>query len=265
MLGVGVALIVAIGLGTPMGIAAGFLGGWIDGVVGWLADLSLAFPALIIIIIAAAWLNSSTVATMVTLLATMVTLGLVLAPGVARIVRSGVLPLREELDVLAARVSGLTRLHIMGRELLPRIAGLLIVQASTIAGIALLTQAGVGVSVRRASLRLRTVGKCDQSADLGGMIADGVGVLFQDPWLIWPAGLLLALTAIVFALFGDAMRDVVTDSWSVRPRRAATCAIQPPAPPRACAATLARCWAGHAHRQRRPAADRGPQRWLCHA
>jgi peptide/nickel transport system permease protein len=88
-----------------------------------------------------------------------------------------------------------------------------IVQASLVAGVALLTQGGL------AYLNLLVE---PPSPSWGGMIAEGVSVLFWHPWLIWPPGVAMALTVIVFALLGDVVRDVTTEPWSTpaQPSRA---------------------------------------------
>jgi peptide/nickel transport system permease protein len=209
LLGVIYAVVVATAVGVPAGLVAGFLGGWIGGVIGWLTDLGLSFPGLIIVIVAATAFQGS-------MFAAMCALGLVLAPGVARVVRAATLPLRGESFVMAARVSGLSRPYIVGRELLPRIGGAVIVQGSLAAGTALLIQSGL------AFLGLVPLGQ--RTPSWGGMIADGTTVIYEDPWLIWPPGVVLAMTVVVFVLFGDLARDIVTERWSTptRPPRRRT-------------------------------------------
>jgi peptide/nickel transport system permease protein len=145
-------------------------------------------------------------------------LGLVLAPGVARVVRAATLPVREELYVAAARVSGLSRLHILGREILPRIAPVVIVQGALAAATALVLQSGLVV--------LGLIAPPSDSSLIptqptwGGLIADGIKSLFFDPWLIWPPGVVLVLTVIVITLSGDLLRDLVTETWSPPRQRA---------------------------------------------
>jgi peptide/nickel transport system permease protein len=89
---IGVVEVVLVGtlLGVPIGLAAGYLGGWVDRAVAWWTDLMFAVPGLIIILVVVAIFPKN-------LLAAMVTFGVLSARGLARTVRAVTLPLREEL------------------------------------------------------------------------------------------------------------------------------------------------------------------------
>jgi len=203
MVGVAEALFVVLALGVPLGLAAGFFGGRVDRVVGWLADLAFSMPAIIIILVVLSVFPQS-------MLAGMVTLGVLAAPGLMRVVRSATLPVREELYIAAARVSGLSRTYIIGRHVLPRIAGAVIVQASLLSAAALLVQSGL------AFLNLLVA---PPAPSWGGMIADAATAIVLQPWLIWPPGVAIALTILAFGLLGDAVRDATTERWSAPVRR----------------------------------------------
>jgi peptide/nickel transport system permease protein len=203
------AVIVGTFLGVPLGLAAGFIGGRLDRFVAWLTDLSFSMPALVIVLVVAAIFPRS-------ILAMMVTFGILSAPGLARVVRAVTLPVREELYIAAARVSGLTGPYIVSRHVLPRIAGVVIVQTA-------LTAAGsVGITAGLAFLGVLGVNR----PSWGAMVQDGISVLFQQPWLIWPPGIAIGLTVLAFTLLGDAVQDVTAETWSQpvtrrRPRPAA--------------------------------------------
>jgi peptide/nickel transport system permease protein len=221
MLGVADALIVVLALGVPLGLAAGFLGGWLDRVVGWLADLTFSIPAIIVILIVLAVHPQS-------MLAAMVTLGVLAAPGLMRVVRSATLPVRKELYIDAAQVSGLSLPYIIGRHVLPRISGAIIIQTSLLSAVALLVQTGL------AFLNLIVAAP---APSWGGMVADGVTSLVLQPWLIWPAGMAIAITVVAFGLLGDVVRDATTEGWAPprRPRQrhgagAARDDVRPPEP-----------------------------------
>jgi peptide/nickel transport system permease protein len=198
IVGVAEALVVVLLLGVPLGLAAGFLGGWLDRVVSWLADLALSMPTIIIILVVLSVFPQS-------MTAGMVTLGVIAAPGLMRVVRSATLPVREELYIAAARVAGLSRPYIITRHVLPRIAGAVIVQASLLAAVALLVQTGL------AFLNLVVAAP---APSWGGMVADGVGAIVLQPWLIWPPGMAIAVTILALGLLGDAVRDATTESWA---------------------------------------------------
>jgi peptide/nickel transport system permease protein len=210
MIAVAEALIVVLLLGVPLGLIAGYFGGVLDRVVGWLADLAFSMPALIVVLVVLTVFPQST-------LAAMVTIGVLGSPFLMRVVRSATLPVREELYVAAARVSGLSRVYILSRHVLPRNAGVIIVQASLFAGGVLLAQAGLaflGLLVK------------PPAPSWGGMLTDGIQNIVLQPWLIWPPGIVIALTILAFGLLADAVSDASSESWRAsavggkRPRRA---------------------------------------------
>ncbi len=198
VLGVVEALVVVLLLGVPLGLAAGYLGGGPDRVVTWLADLTFSVPAIVIILVVLSVFPES-------MLAGMVAFGVLAAPGLMRVVRSATLPVREELYIQAAQVSGLSRPYILTRHVLPRISGAVIVQASLLAAVALGVQTGL------AFLNLLVQ---SPAPSWGGMVADGTSVLLLHPWLIWPPGIAIALTMLALCLLGDAVRDATTEAWS---------------------------------------------------
>lgn len=207
LFGVLEALIVVVVLGVPLGLAAGYFGGRIDRLITWIGDLIFSLPAIVIVLVVLSVYPAS-------MTAGMVTLGVLLFPGLMRVVRAVALPIREELYVAAARVSGLGDTYIVFRHVLPRVIGPVIVQLSLLASVALLVQTGL------AYLGLIVAAP---APSWGGMVADGSTVIDQQSWLIWPPGLAITLTVLILGLFGDSLRDVATASWSFRaiPRRSA--------------------------------------------
>jgi peptide/nickel transport system permease protein len=197
------AVVVAFGLAIPIGILAGYLGGRTDRVVGWFVDLGLALPALILVIVVISVFKGST-------LAAMIALGVLAAPGVIRVIRSAVLPVREELYVAAARVTGLSRIYIMRRHILPRISGPILVQMSLFAGAAVLAQAGLAF--------LNLLGD-PPAPSWGQMIADGTQNITLQPWLIWPPGLAMMFTVLAFGFLGDTIQEALSENWQPAVRR----------------------------------------------
>ena len=165
LVGVAEAILVVVALGVPLGLAAGFFRGWLDRVVTWLGDLVLALPAVVLVIVVLSVFPQS-------MAAGMVALGVLAAPGLMRVVRAATLPVREELYIAAARVSGLSRPYIIGRHVLPRIMGAIIVQVALLTATALLVQTGL------AFLGLIAA---PPPPSWGGMIAYGAGALFLQP------------------------------------------------------------------------------------
>jgi peptide/nickel transport system permease protein len=142
------------------------------------------------------------------MLAAMVALGVLAAPGLMRVVRSAAQAVRESLYVAAAQVAGLSRTYIVTRHVLPRIAGAVTVQASFLAAVALTVQTGL------AFLGLLVAAP---APSWGGMVADGVSVIVSNAWLIWPPGIAIGLTILALSLLGDAVRDATAERWSPSP------------------------------------------------
>ena len=210
VVGVLEALVVTLALGVPFGLAAGFLGGGLDRGVTWFADLSFSVPGFVIVIVVLSIFSES-------MLAGMVTFGVLVSPALIRVVRSATLPIRNEQYLDAARVAGLSKTYIVSRHVLPRISGVVIVQASFLAATALVAQAGL------AFLGLLVP---NPAPSWGGMIADGTTALLTHPWLIWPPGILICLTILALNLLGDTVRDATTEAWlPVAPPAAARRAI----------------------------------------
>ena len=129
--------------------------------------------------------------------AAMITLGVLAAPGLTRVVRGATLGVREEWFVTFAKVAGVGSLRIMTTHVLRQIAGPILAQATVFAGISLAFQAAL------AFLGLIATA----TPTWGGMIGDASQVITQDPWLLFPPGIALALTVLAFGLLGDTIRD----------------------------------------------------------
>ena len=187
------ALAVAMVLGIPGGLLAGYLGRTFDTVASWVVDLVMSLPAMIVLLAARAVLGP-------TVWALMIILGVLAAPSFYRLVRGIVLNVRGELYVDAARVSGLPGWRIVGRHVLVVVRAPIIIQISLVAGVALGLQAG---------LEFIGVGSSTAVPTWGSMLDEGFQNLTRSPTLIlWPA-LALGLTSAAFVLFAVALRDVL--------------------------------------------------------
>ena len=218
------AVLAAFLLAIPIGILAGYLGGRTDRVVGWFVDLGLALPTLILVIVVISVFKGST-------LAAMIALGVLAAPGIIRVIRSAVLPVREELYVAAAQVTGLSRTYIMRRHILPRVSGPILVQVSLFAGAAVLAQAGLAF--------LNLLGN-PPAPSWGQMMAEGTQNISLQSWLIWPPGLAMMFTVLAFGFLGDTIQETLSEGWQAPSRRSrrrrrggAADGAEPAAPPSA--------------------------------
>lgn len=186
-------LAIALCVGTTAGMAAAWKGGWVDTLVMRTADVTFAFPELIVAILVAAMLGPGIVTVIISL-------SLVSWPGIARIVRALVLSLRGELYIDAAIVCGTSPARILLRHCLPNIVPALIVRASV----------GVGfIVMAEATLSFLGLGVQEPLPSWGGMIRDGLTALRTDPHLSLAAGAALGTTIIGFNLLGDGLRDIL--------------------------------------------------------
>jgi peptide/nickel transport system permease protein len=193
--GVVVAVAVFIVLGVPAGLIAGYRGGWIDSIVTRLTDLAFAVPTIIVVLLVlSVFPNDETAA--------MITLGVLGAPGLARVVRGATLTVRSELFVTAARTAGLRDVTILRRHVLPNVAGPVIVQGSLFAGTAILVETGLG---------FLNLGVQQPDPSWGNMVAEASQNIDAQPWLLVPSGLMVALTVLAFGLIGDGLRDAFAE------------------------------------------------------
>ncbi|MDO5511760.1 ABC transporter permease [Corynebacterium sp.] len=196
--------LVAVGisalLGVPLGILAGMRRGWAETLIMRGMDLMLAFPALLLAIIAGAAFGAST-------LTAMVAIGIAGIPGFARVARAGTLQVMTQDFIASARVSRVPELLIAQRHVLPNIGGVIIVQASVAFALAILAEA---------ALSFLGLGTSPPDASWGRMLQSAQASLGSAPQLaLWP-GLAIALTVLGFNLLGDGLRDVLDPSRSRR-------------------------------------------------
>ncbi len=197
LVGTAIGVGVALAVGVSAGVVAGYAGGRSDWVVTRLGDMALAIPAImILLVVLSVFGRDETIA--------MVSFGLIISPVVMRVIRGATLAVRDELFVDAARVSGLTSAQVIGRHILPRISGVVIVQASLLAASAVLVETGLG---------FLGLGVPPPTATWGGLVATASTYVQVQPWLLVPSGLIVALTVLAFGLLGDAVRDTATESW----------------------------------------------------
>jgi peptide/nickel transport system permease protein len=200
-------LVVVMAIGLPLGLVAGYVGGWADRVLSRLGEMVMAIPAIVLILVVlAAVPHNEDVA--------MFTFGVLGTPTVMRVVRAATLQVRKDLYIKAARVSGLTHLRIVTRHVLPRVMGPIIVQASLFSAYALLFETGIAY--------LGLTGN-PEAPTWGGMIAEASTVIEQQSWLLFPPGILIALTILALGLLGNTVRDMaVLDEVAAKPRRTTT-------------------------------------------
>jgi ABC-type dipeptide/oligopeptide/nickel transport system permease subunit len=180
-------------LGVTLGLAAGYYGRWLDAAIMRLADITLAFPSLLLLVAIAAAMNPS-------LPVVFVVIGLVGWAGVARVVRGEVLGLRAREFVQAARALGASDARILLRHLLPGVLAPVIVIATLGIG---------GAIMAEAALSFVGLGARPPTPSWGAMVADGRDLLRVAPWVSLVPGLAIGLTVLGVNLLGDGLRDAL--------------------------------------------------------
>jgi len=190
LLGVG-AVLLGLGLGVPVGLGAGYFGGRADEAIMRVVDAMLSFPSLLLALLIITALGASTTHALVAI-------GIANVPGIARIVRSATLAVREAEFVLAARARGEGHAYLMFGEIFPNVLPPIVVETTIRVGFAMLAAA---------SLSFLGLGVQPPQADWGLMIREARQYVFLSPWPLVTPGVALGVTIIGFNLFGDGLRD----------------------------------------------------------
>jgi ABC-type dipeptide/oligopeptide/nickel transport system permease subunit len=183
--------VVAVTLGVTLGLLAGYYGRWVDALIMRLADVTLAFPTLLLLIAVAAAIRPR-------LPDTFVLIGIVGWAGMARLVRGQVLVLRSADYVQAARALGAPDVRILIRHLVPNVRAQVIVAATL--GIA-------GAMMAEAALSVLGLGAQPPTPSWGAMVNDGRDLLRVAPWVSFAPGLAIGLAVLGFNLVGDGLRE----------------------------------------------------------
>lgn len=187
------AVLVTFAIGAPLGMLGGYRGGWLDPLLSRIADVMLAVPPLILVLIFVFIVGSSN-------LSIVLLTGLVTAPRVFRIVRGATQGVAEQDYVLAARARGEKTPDIIGRELLPNVTGPLLTEAAirlnfSIMFIATLNFLGLGVQ--------------PPSSDWGLMVSEGRVYLGLAPLISVSPALAIAVLTIGINLVSDQIGAVL--------------------------------------------------------
>ncbi|HYM14269.1 MAG TPA: ABC transporter permease [Dehalococcoidia bacterium] len=196
------AVFLAIALATAVGVVSGYVGGRFDMAVQRFVDSWIAFPAIVILIsaiqVAKAYIGDSAEAQT---FAVILVLGVVLAAGASRVIRSSAIAIKGNLYVEAARTIGATETRIVLRYILPNVMAVIIVLATLQLGAAILAEATVS---------FLGFGIPPPFPSWGRMLStDGLLLMRRDPWLAFWPGFAIFLVVFGFNVLGDALRDVL--------------------------------------------------------
>ncbi len=190
-----VAVSISTVIGIVIGSVAGYAAGKVDMVLMRFTDMVMAFPSLVMIITIASVLGPS-------IYNTMLVIGILTWPGIARLVRGQFLSFREQQFVLAARSIGVPPLQIMFRHLFPNVVGTVTVAA---------TFGMANAILQEASLSFLGLGVQAPTPSWGNMLQDAQSqtILEGMPWLWIAPGLMIALAVLSINFIGDGLRDAL--------------------------------------------------------
>ena len=186
-------VLISVSLGTIIGVTSGYFGGWIDAIMMRVVDVLIAFPALFLILIIIATFGNS-------IFLIVITLSFTGWMGVARIVRSQVLSLKEQEFILAAKSLGLSNMRIIFRHLAPNTMTPVIIAATLRIGSIILTEAG---------LSFLGLGVQPPAPSWGNIINEGRDSLLNYWWISTFPGIAILSTVVCFNLIGDGVRDAL--------------------------------------------------------
>jgi peptide/nickel transport system permease protein len=188
-----VVLLLAVLIGVPLGLAAGYFGGVVDQVLMRITDIFLAFPALLLSLALASVLSPS-------VRNATIAIALTWWPWYARLARGQAASVRGRPYVESAQALGLPSWRILLRHVLPNSVTPVIVQVSLDIG---------GVILTAAALSFLGLGAQDPTPEWGLMVSQGQAFFTTQWWLVTFPGLAILVTALSFNLLGDGLREVL--------------------------------------------------------
>jgi peptide/nickel transport system permease protein len=188
-----ISVTVAALVGTTIGLAAGYFGGWIDMLLMRITDVFLGFPAVVLTLAIVAVLGPGIINISAAIIAVTWT-------EYARVVRATTLVLREQNYVQAARALGASAGRILVREILPNALGPIVVLASLGLGTAVIIES---------ALSFLGFGLPPPTPTWGWTLSYGTRFIRDEPWLSIISGATIMVTVLGFNLLGDGLRDIL--------------------------------------------------------
>ena len=192
--GVAIGLVVMLALGIPWGLAAGFAGRVVDEFLMRVCDALMSFPALLLAIGIVAMLGPS-------MLHSMLAIGIVSAPSIARLLRSAVLPVKKAEYVLIAGSLGVSRMKIAVRHVLPNAMAPVLVQTFALGSYFLIIEAALG---------FLGLGVPPPTPSWGQDMANAYLSFTSNPFATVVPGLAITFGAWSISSIGDGVRDALT-------------------------------------------------------
>jgi len=191
---------IAMGIGVTLGALAGYSGGWLDSLIMRITDAALTLPAFLILILLGAMLREANLPFFQrnNVVSIALVIGLLSWMTFTRLVRAGLLTLREMDYVSAARSLGAAPVWLILRHLLPNLIGIIIVEATLDLGYAIIEESG---------LSFLGFGIQPPTPSWGNLLSNAQDNFTKYPWLAIFPGLMIFLTIISVNYIGDGLRD----------------------------------------------------------
>jgi peptide/nickel transport system permease protein len=184
---------IAVVIGVPLGLLAGYFRGRVDGGISLVTDAIMALPPLILALALLGALGQG-------LSKAMLAVGIVFAPRFLRLVRGTVLSIREETYIEASVAAGTPTRNVLIRHVLPNALPPLLVQGAFTLGFAMLAEA---------SLSFLGLGVQPPTSSWGSMLSEAFDNINRSRWAVVPPGVTIAVAVLAFNLIGDGLREAV--------------------------------------------------------
>ena len=179
--------------GVILGTVAGYYGGWVDALIGRIVDILLAFPGMLLAIMVVAIVGTGTYNVIFAI-------AIFSIPSMVRIIRGGVLTIRNSEYVQACKVMGESDFTIIFKHIIPNVSSLIIVNVTLDLGSSILTSS---------SLSFLGMGVQAPNPEWGAMLSNGREVLRSYPLAVMVPGIAITIVVLSFSLIGDGLRDAL--------------------------------------------------------
>jgi peptide/nickel transport system permease protein len=183
----------AVLIGIPLGLLAGYYGGLLDAAIMRIQDAILSFPVVLLALLIIATFGAST-------LNVILSIAFVYVPRFARLVRGSVMALKDREYVLATRVAGADDGRLLFLAILPNAMGPIVVQATLGVAVAILIEAG---------LSYLGLGIQPPTPSWGNMLQHAKNYISNAPWYVLSPGVMIFLAVLMFNLAGDWLREAI--------------------------------------------------------
>jgi len=188
-----IAIGLALTIGVPLGVVAGYSGGMLDEVIMRITDVFLSFPPLLLAMAISSLLGPN-------LINAMIAIAIAWWPWYTRLLRSEAISVRERDFVQAARAMGASQGKIVFKHVLPNCLTPIVIQASMDFGSIMLTSA---------ALSFLGLGAQPPTPEWGLMVSTGRTYFLTNWWIVTFPGLAIFIAVLSFNLVGDGLREIL--------------------------------------------------------